>query len=46
MAALLGQRYRYTAGAAALGQALRASSGPDGAIDVLEQHAASAPARP
>jgi UDP:flavonoid glycosyltransferase YjiC (YdhE family) len=44
--ALLGHRDRYTAGAAALGQALRASSGPNGAIDVLEQHAASARATP
>jgi hypothetical protein len=44
--ALLGQRDRYTAGAATLGQALRASSGPGGAIDVLEQHAASARATP
>ncbi len=44
--ALLGQRDRYTAGAATLGQALRASSGPGGAIDVLEHHAASARATP
>lgn len=44
--ALLGQRDHYTAAAATLGQALRASSGPGGAIDVLEHHAASAPATP
>jgi hypothetical protein len=43
---LLGQRDRYTPGAATLGEALRASSGPEGAVDVLEQHAASAPATP
>jgi UDP:flavonoid glycosyltransferase YjiC (YdhE family) len=44
--ALLGQRDRYITGAAALGQALRASSGPGGAIDVLEHHAVSARATP
>jgi hypothetical protein len=44
--ALLGQRDRYTTGAATLGRALRASSGPGGAIDVLERHAASATATP
>ncbi len=44
--ALLAQRDRYTAGAAGLGEVLRASSGPDGAIDALEQLAASARATP
>ncbi len=39
--ALLGQRDRYTAGAATLGEALRASNGPRGAIDALERLAAS-----
>jgi hypothetical protein len=37
---LLAQRDRYTSGAGALGDALRASSGPGGAVEVLEKLAA------